>query len=288
MARAMAAVRESTHDPTALGRRFKELIRSGQVVLGGTVFEILRTTVVKLYRQAGFQFIFADNEHILMSGRPAMADFVLSARDNGLAVIAKVPEQGRTETARLLEAGVVGIQLPRTESRQDLEQLIDYMKFPPLGTRAAAPIYGNVDYMAPSDARKWIKDANDSTVVVAHIETRKGFEQFDQIVTTPHLDMVYVGPYDFSIAMGQAGDIDHPDVRGPMEQILAKCVQHDIPFGTTTTNVQSAARWIARGARFFEVIDELSLIAKGAADTVDQYRIAIQTVQAVKQHLAAS
>ena len=34
------------------------------------------------------------------------------ARDNGLPVVAKVPEQGRAETARLLEAGVTGIQLP--------------------------------------------------------------------------------------------------------------------------------------------------------------------------------
>ncbi len=285
MGKAVDTGRTSTHDPTALGRQFKQRLQSGDVILGGIVFEILRPPVVKLYRQAGFEFIYADNEHVLMSGLPTMADFVLSARDNGLPVVAKVPEQGRAETARLLEAGVTGIQLPRTETRQDLETLIDFMKFPPVGTRAAAPLYGNVDYVWPADNQKWIQDANDSTVVVAHIETVKGFEDFESIVTTPHLDMVYLGALDFSIAMGHPGDPDHPDVRGPMEQVLDLCVRHNVPFGTTASSTQAAARWISRGARFFEVIDELSLIARGAAQTVDEYRLAVQTVQAVKEHL---
>ena len=285
MGKATGPARASTHDPSKLGRRFKQLLRSEEVILGGIIFEIIRTPIVKLYRQAGFDFIYADNEHVHMSGLPAMGDFILCARDNQLPVIAKVPELGRPEVARLLEAGVVGIQLPRTESREDLETLIDYMKFPPLGTRAGAPLYGNVDYVWPADSRKWLQDANDSTVVMAHIETRKGFENFEQIVSTPHLDMVYVGPFDFSISMGQPGDYDHPDVRGPMEHILELCLKHDVPFGTTASGTEAAARWIALGARFFEVVDELSLIARGAAQTVDEYRIAVKTVRAVKDYI---
>lgn len=284
MAKSTDLGRESKHDPTELGRRFKQLVRSGKVVLGGTIFEIIRPPLVKLYRQAGFEFIFADNEHVLLSGQPAMADFVLAARDNQMPVIAKVPDLARTDVARLLEAGVIGIQLPRTETRKDLETLIDFMRFPPHGTRAGAPLYGNVDYIWPTDGRKWIELANESLTVVAHIETKRGYENAEEIITTPGVDMVYIGPYDFSISLGQAGDYEHPDVRGPMEQILDLCLKHDVPFGTTTTSPQLAARWIARGARFFEVIDELSLIAKGAVETVDAYRIAIQTVEAVKEY----
>ena len=285
MARAASALRRTTSDPTALGRAFKVRLHSEDVLLGGMTMEYIRPSLVKLYGQGGFEFIFADNEHVLMSGQPAMADFVLAARDNGLPVIAKTPDLGRTETARLLEAGVVGIQLPRTESRRDLEELIDYVKFPPLGTRAGAPLYGNVDYAWPNDDKQWLQEANESTVIVGHIETRRAYENAEQIISTPNLDMIYVGPYDFSISMGQPGDYDHPDVRGPMEQILELCVQYNIPFGTTVTSPQAAARWIARGARFFYVIDELSLIARGVGEAVEAYRIAIQTVQVVKDHL---
>src|SRR5262249_42545551 len=124
----------------------------------------------------------------------------LCARDNNLPAIAKTPQLERAEVAKLLECGVMGIQLPRTETRRDLETLIDYMKFPPLGTRAGAPCFGNVDYAWPANDVEWLKNANESTIVVAHIETAAGYRNAEKIISTPHLDMLYVGPYDFSIA----------------------------------------------------------------------------------------
>jgi 2-keto-3-deoxy-L-rhamnonate aldolase RhmA len=124
-----------------------------------------------------------------------LSDFILAARDNNLPVISKIGELNRGEAARLLETGAVGVQLPRTESREQLEELIDYMKFPPVGTRANAPCYGNVDYVFPDNDAKWLRQADASVAVVAHIETQKGYENIDEIVSTPIVDMVYLGTY---------------------------------------------------------------------------------------------
>jgi len=271
MAKTSSAHLYTEHDPTALGRRFKERLRSGEVLLAGMVTEYLRPSLVKLYRYAGFDFIYIEKEHSFFEGSE-MTDFVLSARDNGMPVISKVGELNRPEVARLLEAGVVGIQLPRTESREDLMTLIDYMKFPPVGTRAGAPCYGNVDYFWPEDSRAWLEQADASTTVMAHIETARGYENAEEIITTPQLDMVYVGPYDFSIAMGHPGEYDHPRVKEAMGEILDLCLKHNVPFGTTASGPEAAREWIAKGCRFFEMIDELSLIGTGAAEMVAAYR----------------
>lgn len=259
------------HDPTALGRGFKRRLKSNDILLGGMVSEYLRPSLVKHYRYAGFDFIFVDKEHIFFDGLE-MSDFVLCARDNQLPVISKIGELNRSETARLLEAGVVGIQLPRTESREDLMTLVEFVKFTPVGSRAAAPGFGNVDYVPPEDGAAWIKKANLSTVIVAHIETRKGYENAEEIVTTPHVDMVYVGPYDFSISMGHPGDYDHPDVKKGIQKILDLCLKHGVPFGTTTSGPKAAGQLIARGCRFFEVNDEFQWIREGARREVSEYR----------------
>jgi 2-keto-3-deoxy-L-rhamnonate aldolase RhmA len=258
-------------DPAAPGRAFRRRIKTGPPLLGGIAQEYLRPSLVKLYRQAGFDFIFIEKEHGFFDG-PAMTDFVLSARDNDMPVISKIGELNRAEIARLLEAGVVGIQLPRTESREQLLELIDYMKFPPHGTRAGAPCYGNVDYRWPEDSAAWLKKANASTLTVAHIETAAGYENAEEIITTPHLDMVYVGPYDFSIAMGHPGEYDHPKVRNAMRHILKLCLSNGVPFGTTASGPETGAEWIAEGCRFFEVVDELTLIVEGARQIVNAYR----------------
>ena len=258
-------------DPNALGCRFKEHLRAGEFLLGGMVSEYLRPSLVKIYHHAGFDFIFIEKEHTFFDGSE-MTDFVLCARDNQMPVISKIGELNRSEVARLLEAGVTGIQLPRTESRADLMTLIDYMKFPPVGTRAGAPCYGNVDYLWPADDKAWLKEANDSVLTVAHIETARGYEHAEELITTEHLDMVYVGPYDFSIAMGHPGEYDHPQVKRAMGDILDLCLKYKVPFGTTASGPESGEEWRARGCQFFEVVDELSLISAGAVQAVKTYR----------------
>ena len=262
----------SSGDPTEMGRTFRKRVEKGDLLLGAMVMDLVWPTLVKIYKQAGFDFIYMDNEHVLMAGTPAMGAFVQAARDNDIPIIAKCPELARTEVGRLLEAGVTAIQLPRTESRCDLETLIDYMRFPPKGTRAGAPILGNVDYVWPEDVGQWLKDADEATLVVGHIETRKGFENAEEIISTPGLDILYVGPLDFSISMGQPGNYDHPDVRGGMERILAMCKENGVMFGTTASGPEGGQDWVSLGARFFEVVDELTMLQRGGTEAVAAYR----------------
>ena len=268
--RARTTRRRRQADPNALGRAFKKRLQGRDVLIGGTATEYLRPSLVKMYAHAGYDFIYIEKEHTLMDG-PELTDFVLSCRDNQMPVISKVAELNRAEVARLLEAGVIVIQLPRTESRAQLDELHDFMTFHPKGSRAGAPGYGNSDYIIPTNHRGWIRKANEATLINVHIETGLGLENAEEIVSCPHIDMVYVGPYDFSISLGQPGDYDHPDVRKGMDRILKLCNKHGVPFGTTPSNREAAARWVARGCRFFEMATELDLIYAGACRIVDDF-----------------
>lgn len=270
---ATSGQRKSTkrHDPTALGRMFKRRLKAGDFLAAGMVLEYLHPSLAKIYRHVGFDFIFVDKEHVFLDGSE-ITDFVLCARDNKIPVISKIGELNRSEVARLLESGMIGIQLPRTETREQLLELAEYVKFPPLGSRAGAPCFGNVDYLWPADSKAWLRNANASTVIVAHIETALAYENAEEIMTTPHVDMVYVGPYDFSIAMGQPGEYDHPNVRKPMLKILKLCRKHQVPFGTTPSGPEAAQDWIRRGCQFFLLVDELTLIHKGASEALNACR----------------
>ncbi len=253
------------------GRQLKEQLKAGAVLVGGIGTEYLRPSLVKLYKQAGFDFLYIEYEHCLFS-MTTLADTVLCARDNGLPVIAKTPQLERAEVAKLLECGIVGIQLPRTESRADVETLRSYLKFPPHGTRAIAPGYGSSGYVQPPNWGAWMREQDEETCLVVHIETRRGYENAEEIISTPGVDMVYVGPGDFSIEMGHPGDYDHPDVAGPLREILALCKKHNVPFGTTASSPAAAEQLVALGAQFFETSDELALILDAARGLVGAYR----------------
>ena len=110
------------------------------------------------------------------------------------------------------------------EARADVETLRSYLKFPPHGTRAIAPGYGSSGYVQPPDWSAWMAEQDEETCVVVHIETRRAYENAEEIISTPGVDMVYVGPGDFSIEMGHPGNYDHPDVAGPMQEIPVSCM----------------------------------------------------------------
>ena len=271
MAKSTRSDSRPSHDPTKLGRDFRQKLKRAQPLLAGSVMEYVRPSLVKLYKQAGFDFIYLENEHTTLL-TPQLSDFILAARDNGLPVVAKTSQLDRGEITRLLDAGVVGIQLPRTESRGDLTTLIDLMKYPPVGTRAAAPCLGNVDYVSPQDSAQWLKKANRATLVVAHIETSRGYDNAEQIVSTKGVDMVYVGPFDLSIYLGHPGDADHPKVNHPMIEILELCKKHKVAFGTSASSPKTGRQWIKRGCQFFEMDDEMTFIASAASEAIAAYR----------------
>lgn len=277
MAKTGKAHRTRPGDPNALGREFKRRVKSkrGPAMLGAIVIEHLRPSLVKAYKHAGFDFIFIETEHMLYNGRD-IADFVQVARDNKMPVIAKIADLNRPEVIRQMDCGIIGIQLPRTETREQVEQLLDWMRFPPKGSRPGDPTMGAVDYVWPDNDAKWLKGADAATMMVAHIETQLGYENIEDIVTTPGLDMLYVGPYDFSISLGQPGDYDHPVVKKAIERILKLCVKHGVAFGTTTSGARPAAALVKKGCRFFEVIDEMTMIHTMSCQTVDAYRSAMK------------
>ena len=258
------------------GRHLKSRLAAREVLVGGMVLEYTRPSLMKLYQQAGYDFVYIEYEHAYFD-MAGFADTVVAARDNGLPVVTKTPQLERQEVAKLLECGVVGMQLPRTETREEIETLIDYIKLYPKGSRASATGYGSSDYIKPTDRQGWIAGQDAETTLVVHIETRTGYANAEEIVSTPGVDMVYCGPGDTSLEFDHPGDWDHPDVLGPMERVLDLCLQHGVPFGTSVKGHESAARWIGKGALFFEEASELDLIRKGATAIVDGYRAITQS-----------
>src|SRR5262245_29525433 len=124
-------ISRKSRDPVELERAFRKKLLSSEVLIGAIAAHFIRPPLAKVYAYAGFDFLYLETEHTNFKG-PELADFVLACRDNGLPVIAKTPQLERAAVAYLLDAGVMGIQLPRTESRKDLLELMSYVKYPPV------------------------------------------------------------------------------------------------------------------------------------------------------------
>jgi 2-keto-3-deoxy-L-rhamnonate aldolase RhmA len=252
-------------------KSLKLMLKENRALVGVTTQHITAPWLAKLWKNSGADFVYVEYEHSFMN-EADLSSFVLCCRSEGLPVVAKVPECSRTHVAKLLECGVIGIQLPWTESREQIDRLVSYVKFPPLGIRAAAPGMGNCDYNLRTSGRELIEVGNRETVVLAHVETRTGIEHLDAILSHPQVDILFLGMYDLSISYGQPGDFAHPDVAAAVEQALAAAKKHGKVAGMYVPNARAASPWIPRGMRFFETASEVDLIDAGARATVEEFR----------------
>jgi 2-keto-3-deoxy-L-rhamnonate aldolase RhmA len=252
-------------------KSLKRMIEESSMIVGLTTQHVTHGWLAKIWGASGCDFVYLEYEHGFFN-EAEMADFVLACRAEGLPVVAKVPECTRTHVAKLLECGVTGIQLPWTETREQIDRLVSYVKFPPIGIRAAAPGYGNCDYQLDVEGRRFIADANRETVVLAHVETRRGVENIDEILSNPHVEIVFLGMYDLSISCGQPGDFRHQDVSVAVERVIESAHAHGKVIGMYVPDAEGARRWSSKGVRFFETSSEVDLIAQGARQVVRSFR----------------
>src|SRR4029077_9881603 len=123
-------------------------------------------------------------------------------------------------------------------------------RFPPLarrglGPRRAARLEGG----RPA----YIARADDEVAAFVMIESAEAVAGLDDLLRTPGLDGVMVGPADLAVSMGHRDDFSHPDIRATIAEVRAACGRHSVPFGIFAATEQAARLWAAEGAGFMTI-----------------------------------
>ena len=253
-----------------MAESLRQLLDGGKIVLGATLLEYVRPSIVKLYKQAGFDFIYIEYEHAMLDPM-RLSEVILCARDTELPVVSKVPSLDRAWTTKLLDAGASAIQLPYTETKEQIDQLVEMAKYPPIGKRPGCGGLGNTGYRGDVSMADLIVEANRETVIIAHIESQEGVDNIDAILSNPHVDIMFVGQYDLSISLGVAGRFDDPKHVAAVTRLIEAARDHDKIAGMVVGDYESARKWIDQGVRFFETFEETTLILRGAREIVEQF-----------------
>lgn len=247
-----------------------EKMSKGNIVVGMTLAELFRPAVVKLYANSGADFMFIEYEHSPIDPT-AYADILLCAQDNSLPVVTKTPYLDRGSITKLLDAGAMALQLPMTESPEQVMTLHQWLKYPPVGIRAVTCGYGSTGYR-DTDIGEFIEKQNEDTMLIAHIETLKGVDAVDDILGTGVVDLVFIGQADMSISVGAPGNYHDASHIAAVKRVAEAARKHDVFFGLFAPDTKSAERWVDEGALFFECTDEIMLIGEGARATVESFR----------------
>ena len=100
-------------------------------------------------------------------------------------------------------------------NKSEAERFVQACLYPPKGYRSYGPIrgliYGGSDYG---------DHANNEILKLAMIETKEAIDKLDEIMTTPGLDGIYIGPADLSLAVGEEPGFDKSESTTAYKEIL--------------------------------------------------------------------
>ncbi len=261
-------------DPsTTINNPAKNLLKSRKPVLVFNVFEALRPSVIKIVKQTGYDMLMIETEHVLHD-EYTLTNFIISARDNGLSPIITVPTTDRMLVSRLLDAGALGINLCHAETPDQVDDMVRWMKYPPIGERALF-MGANVDYQN-ADAEQYCREANQATMLVLKIESRKGVENAEQLIANEHVDGVIFGPGDLAASMGFHGGWQHPEVLSAMESVIEVALANGVAVEPAEfpSNKTEYERQKERGIQLFGPTreTEYQLLRSAAERALDAYR----------------
>lgn len=226
--------------------RFKEKLRNGQVAFGQMVLELFTPGIGPMLSACGMDFVIYDMEH----GRCDIAlasDMIASCRGTEIVAMVRVPDLDMAPVSRLLDLGARGIMIPRVETRAQMEQAVAGLKYAPEGRRGVA--LGIAHDMYRPGGPSFFAEANDDTAVIALLETQRAFDNLDEIVSVPGLDVAWMGHYDLTVSMGIPAQFDHPRFLAAMDALLESCRRHSVAPGFLPATPSDTAHWIRKGFR---------------------------------------
>ena len=191
----------------------------------GTFFETGSATVAECLGLAGLDYIIIDNEHGPFNPQSTL-DFVRAAKLYGLTPFARVPEISREAILRQLDVGVMGLVIPDVRTVAEVEKIVEYGKYLPLGKRGVANSAGSgfwyEDY-AQHGLEHYFEVSNRETMLLPQCETMECLNSLEEILRVEGIDGIYVGPFDLSAAMGKPGRFDDPELREAIRHIQRVC-----------------------------------------------------------------
>lgn len=250
---------------------FKKQIQNQETVLGTMISEITTPNIARMLAAGGFSFAILDCEHGYFDYSQAAA-IIGIANGIHLPLLIRIPEIRREVITRYMDMGADGLLVPMTGTPQDMETVVRYAKYPPLGMRGVSTQRAHTGY-CPPPLKEYFPAANERTLLFAQIETREGVANIDQILSVPGVDAALIGPNDMACDCQTPGDFHTPFMQQNIQTVIQSGRRHGKPTGIISGKLSFLKECREQGMTIFSCGSEISMIISGARKIVKDFSL---------------
>ena len=246
----------------------KQLYKQGKPIVNGWL-QIPSSFSAEVMAHEGWDSCTIDMQHGVVDYSSALTMLQAISSTNTIP-LARVNWNEPGQIMKILDAGCYGIICPMVSNRKEAENFVQACLYPPQGYRSFGPIrgliYGGNDYG---------DHANNEILKLAMIETKEALEKLDEILDTPNLDGIYVGPADLSLAVGEVASFDVPENTKAYKEIiriLEAAKKRGILAGLHTASPDYAKKMIDKGFNLVTVGADHRFMSTGAKNAIEKIK----------------
>jgi 2-dehydro-3-deoxyglucarate aldolase/4-hydroxy-2-oxoheptanedioate aldolase len=241
--------------------KVKKKLRRGEVSLGTLVFEFDTPGLPRLCELAGAEFVIFDQEHTRFTIE-RIAEMMAWCRNCDLVPLVRPPATAYHLMSRPMDAGAMGLMVPMVESADQAQQIVDAIKYGPLGKRGTAFGVAHDNYRS-DDIVKTMASSNRESMILAQIESQAGVENVDEILSVKGIDVAWVGHFDLTQNMGIPADFKHRRFQKAMDQVAEAAERRGAFAGRMMGSAEEAVHWAGRGFRMLAYGLDIQIYQEG-------------------------
>lgn len=248
--------------------KLKKIFSEGKAVVNGWL-QIPNSFSAEVMAHQGWDSLTIDMQHGAID-YPNALQMLQGISTTDVVPMARVNWNEPGQIMKILDAGVYGIICPMVSNRKEAEKFVQACLYPPKGYRSFGPIrgllYGGPDYG---------KHANTEILKFAMIETKESLDKLDEIMSTPGLDGIYIGPADLSLAIGAEPGFDKEE-KDPTYSVIMKILEHakknKIIPGIHNATPEYAEKMIKKGFQLVTVGSDQRFMSSGAKNALEKLK----------------
>lgn len=249
-------------------KNIKSRIQKGETLLGCWL-NLGSSIAAEIVASAGFDWVLIDLEHG-SGGENEVISQLQAIGNTGSAAFVRIEGLNAHRTQRVLDFGSEGIMCPHIGNEDQAKKLVSGMRYTPLGTRGVAKMVRATNFGIHFET--YVKQANDTLVGLAQIESKLALSNLDSIAAVDGIDVLFIGPADLTMDMGIFGQFDHPDFIDAIKKTVCAAEKYHKAVGILIFNPDDFSKYHDLGIRLIACGADGNFVVEGARNTVDKMR----------------